>query len=116
MLDGPANPPGEPKKLEKPDRPDQPNELDEPARWYGGRKLHGDSERRALMSIRKHGADPHAKTTVHDVIQLTVFLRAVRMGIVTANAGLADGAIRLGSVRHPVMPSCLDALRRRNLR
>jgi hypothetical protein len=29
----------------------------------------------------------------HDVIQLKVFLRAVRMGIVTANAGLADGAV-----------------------
>ena len=31
--------------------------------------------------------------TAHDVIQLKVFLRAVRMGIVTANAGLADGAV-----------------------
>ena len=31
--------------------------------------------------------------TAHDVIQLKVFFRAVRMGIVTANAGLADGAV-----------------------
>ena len=31
--------------------------------------------------------------TAHDVIQLKVLLRAVRMGIVTANAGLADGAV-----------------------
>jgi hypothetical protein len=34
----------------------------------------------------------------HDIIQLTVFLRAVRIGIVTANTGLADGAVRLGSI------------------
>ena len=54
--------------------------------------------------------------TAHDVIQLTVFLRAVRMGIVAANAGLADGATRLGSVRYLVMPSCLDALRGVSLR
>jgi hypothetical protein len=31
--------------------------------------------------------------TAHDVIQLKVLFRAVRMGIVTANAGLADGAV-----------------------
>jgi hypothetical protein len=54
--------------------------------------------------------------TTHDVIQLAVLLRAVRMGIVTANAGLADGAIHLGSVRYLVMPSCLDALRGGSLR
>ncbi len=29
----------------------------------------------------------------NDVIQLEVFLRAVRMGIVTANTGLADGVV-----------------------
>ena len=31
--------------------------------------------------------------TAHDVILLKVLLRTVRMGIVTANAGLADGAV-----------------------
>ena len=52
----------------------------------------------------------------HDVIHLKVLLRAVWMGVVTANAGLADGAVRLGSVRYLVMPSCLDALRGVSLR
>jgi hypothetical protein len=54
--------------------------------------------------------------TAHDVIQLNVLPKAVWMGTRTANAGLAGGPIRLGSERHPVMPSCLDALRGRTLR
>jgi len=54
--------------------------------------------------------------TTHYLVQLKIFLRIARMRVVATDAGLADGAIRLGSVRHPVMPSCLDALRGRTLR
>jgi hypothetical protein len=53
--------------------------------------------------------------TAHNIVQLQVFLRTVRMGGVTANVGLGDGAIRLGSMHHPAIPSCLDALQGRTL-
>src|SRR5438067_8559197 len=33
--------------------------------------------------------------TAHDIIHLKVFLRAARMGIVTADTGLADGSVRV---------------------